>query len=63
MEEEVVETLYGKTSKYEVVRHPRAGGFLRTEFYVLRDGKSFSGPYNDLRDAVEKAEKESGTKR
>lgn len=61
-EGEVVETLYGKSCKYEVVKKP-GGVFTRAEFYIRKDGKPHRGPYSSLRAAVEAAEKESGDKR
>ena len=61
-EGEVVETLYGKSSKYEVVKKP-GGMFSSAQFYVRKNGKPHRGPYNSLRAAVEAAEKESGDKR
>lgn len=60
--DEVVETLYGKHSKFEVVKVP--GGILTdAKYYIRKDGKPYRGPYGSLRDAVETAEKESGDKR
>lgn len=55
--EEIVETKYGKTHRYDVVKK-NTGGFFggSPEFYVRRDGERFKGPYSDLRRAVEVAE-------
>jgi hypothetical protein len=61
-DDEIVETLYGKYSKYEIVKQS-GGVFTSTKFYIRRDGKPHRGPYSSLRAAVEVAEKESGDKR
>ena len=53
MTKEVVEVVYGKTHKYEVIRDK--GLVFDTKFYVQRDGKSFKGPYSSLASAVEAA--------
>jgi hypothetical protein len=60
--EEIIETFYGKYSKFEVVKKP-GGVFSSAEFYIRKDGKHHHGPYNSLRAAVDAAEKESGGKR
>jgi len=50
----VVETVYGKHHKYEIVK--KAGGvFSDSKYSVLRDGKPFKGSYASLADAVEAA--------
>lgn len=49
----VVETIYGKKSKYEVVRKSSA---FSTTFYVKKDDKVASGKFNSLAKAVEWAE-------
>jgi len=51
---EVVEVVYGKHHKYEVVRD--SGVFSATKYYLLRDGKAFKGSYSSLRAAVDAAE-------
>lgn len=54
---EVVETVYGKYSKFEITRE--GGGPLTSAvFRIYKDGKYHDGPFHDLRDAVEAAEKE-----
>jgi hypothetical protein len=58
---EVIETLYGKYSKYEVVREP-GGVFSSAKFYIYQDGEYLRGSsFSSLRDAVvackEKAER------
>jgi len=55
-DKEVVETVYGKHHKYEIVKDP--GLFSATKYYIRRDGKPFKGSYSSLRDAVEAAENE-----
>ncbi len=59
--EEVVVTLFGKNSKYEVVKKT-VGLFYNPTFSILKDGKPH-GSFNSLRAAVDVAEKESGDKR
>lgn len=55
--EEIVETKYGKTHRFDVVKKMTGGLFGgNAEFYVRRDGSRFKGPYSDLRRAVEVAE-------
>ena len=56
MSDEVVETVYGKYSKFEVVK--KTGVIESTKFYLLKDGKPFKGPYSSLSDAVEAARRE-----
>lgn len=58
----VVETVYGKYCKYEVVKKP-GGVFTSAQFFIRKDGKPHKGPYGSLRDAVRAAEKESGDQR
>ena len=53
MSKEVVEVIYGKVHKYEVIRDK--GLVFETKFYVHRDGNSFKGPYSSLAKAVEVA--------
>jgi hypothetical protein len=53
---EVVETVYGRYHKYEVVRRAKMlGGY---EFYVRKDGKAFKGSYSSLSAAVAAAQAE-----
>jgi len=49
----VVETVYGKYSKYEIVMKSKTFG---AEFYVNKDGKVASGKFDSLKKAVEWAE-------
>lgn len=50
----VVETIYGKHSKYEIYELP--GGLLSsTSYMVYRNGSFFKGSYSSLRAAVEAA--------
>lgn len=56
---EIVETFYGKYSKFEVVKKP--GGILSSaEFYIRKDGEHHRGPYSSLSAAVNAAKEESG---
>lgn len=51
---EVVETIYGKRHKYEIIKSP--GGFLsNTSFSIYRDGSYWKGSYDSLARAVEVA--------
>lgn len=50
----VVETVYGKYSKYEIVID---SGTFSTKFYVRKDGKVVTGSFSSLKDAVEWAQK------
>ena len=53
----VVETIYGKRHKYEIVKS--SGGLLTsTSFSIYRDGTYYKGSFGSLADAVEAAEKE-----
>ena len=51
----VIETIYGKYHKYEVVKD---SGVFSTTFYVRKDGESFKGPYSSLARAVEVAKEQ-----
>ena len=51
-DKQVVETVYGKYHKFEIVRD---SGFVSTKFYIRRDGKPYKGPYSSLSSAVEAA--------
>lgn len=55
---EVIETVYGKYSKFEVVREP-GGVFSSPKFYIYKDGDYHRGSYSSLRDAVEAANKDA----
>jgi len=55
-EKTVVETIYGKYSKYEIVKDsPMLGS---PKFYVRKDGKPYRGSFSSLAAAVEVARKE-----
>lgn len=51
----VVHTLFGKHSKYEIVK---VSGFWTTKFYIRKAGKPHRGSFPSLKSAVEAAEKE-----
>ena len=53
---DVVETIYGKYNKYEIVKE--TGTFSSTKFYILRDGKSWKSSFSSLADAVQCARDE-----
>lgn len=53
----VVETIYGKYHKFEIVKDP-GGVFSGVKFYVRKDGKPFKGSYSSLADAVKAAQEE-----
>ena len=50
----VVETIYGKHHKFEIVKEP-GGVFGDVKFYVRKDGKPFKGSYSSLAAAVQAA--------
>ena len=51
---EVVETIYGKRSKYEIIK--TQGGLLSsTSFSIYKDGSYWKGTYDSLARAVEVA--------
>lgn len=52
----VVETIYGKYHKFEVIKD--VGPLGGVKFYICKDGKPFSGSYSSLSSAVEAAKKE-----
>ena len=53
-DKQVVETVYGKHFKYEIVKSP--GGLIsNTSFSIHRDGKYWKGSYDSLARAVEVA--------
>lgn len=56
-EKVLVETIYGKRHKFEVVKDS-GGVFSGPKFYIRRDGKPFRGPYSALSAAVEAAKQE-----
>lgn len=51
----VIETIYGKYHKYEIVKDSRLFGVT---FYIWRDGKPYRGSFSSLKAAVEAAQKE-----
>lgn len=56
-DKQVVETIYGKYNKYEIVKDP-GGVFGNPKFYIRKNGEAFKGPYSTLPAAVEAARKE-----
>jgi len=52
----VVETVYGKYSKFEVVKD---SGTFSTKFYVHKDGKPHRGSFSSLADAVRAAQEDA----
>lgn len=54
---EVVETIYGKHHKYEIVKDS-GGVFGSIKFNIYRDGSYYKGSYSSLADAVAKAKQE-----
>lgn len=52
-EAKVVETIYGKYHKYEIVKKGR-------EFFIRKDGRPHRGSFSSLSAAVEAARKEAG---
>lgn len=54
----VVETLYSKTSKYEILKD---SGTFSTKFYLYKDGRPHRGYFSSLRDAVEAAREEGAS--
>lgn len=53
----VVETIYGKYSKYEIVKK---SSVFSSEFYIRKNGKPHRGSFSSLSAAVEAAKKEAG---
>ncbi len=53
----VVETIYGKYSKFEIVKD---SGLISTKFYIRKDGKPHRGSFSSLAAAVEAARREAG---
>ncbi len=54
----VVETVFGKYSKFEVVKRTSLMG--SPEFYIRKDGKPHRGSFSSLKAAVEAAKKDAG---
>lgn len=57
MSKEVVETIYGKSHKYEIVKDA-AGVFSNSKYYIYKDGNYHRGSFSTLSAAVEAAKKE-----
>jgi hypothetical protein len=55
MAHEVIETIYGKLHKFEIIKDSRT---FTTKFLIYRDGKYYRGEFSSLKDAVEVARKE-----
>lgn len=55
-DKKVVETIYGKYHKFEIVRDD--GFFGSIKFYVRKDGEPFKGSYSSLSSAVQAAKDE-----
>ena len=56
-EKTVMETIYGKHHKYEIVKN--SGGVLGSPTYwIYRDGSQYKGSYSSLAAAVAAAQKE-----
>ena len=53
---EVVEVIYGKNNKYEVVKETAM--ISDPKYHIYKDGKYYRGSFSSLRDAVEAAQKE-----
>lgn len=53
MSETVIEVVYGKYSKYEIVKK---SGMLSTDIVLRKDGK-FVSSYSSIQDAVDAAKK------
>ena len=57
MAKEIVETFYGKRSKFTVVKHKNFGGGV--EFTVEKDESRFRGTFSSLQAAVNAAQEEA----
>lgn len=56
-DKEVVEVIYGKHAKYEVVKD-RGGILSSPQYYIYKNGKYHRGSFDSLAAAVEAARKE-----
>jgi hypothetical protein len=55
----LVETIYGKYSKFEVVK--KTSSLMGSPaFYVRKDGKPHKGSFSSLKEAVESARRDAG---
>ena len=52
----VIETVYGKFSKYQIVKRPSLLG--NPKFYIRKNGRPYRGPFSSLQAAVQAAENE-----
>jgi len=55
-EQDIVETIYGKYSKFEVVKD---SAVFSTKFYVRKDGKAHRGSFSSLSAAIEAAREDA----
>ena len=55
-EKEIVETVYGKYHRYDIVKEITLLGSIR--FWIRKDGQPYRGTYPSLKSAVDAAEKE-----
>ena len=53
---EVVEIVYGKYHRFEIVK--RIGTFGGVDFYIHKDGKAYRGSFDSLAKAVQAAKDE-----
>lgn len=56
-DKEVVEVVYGKHAKYEIVKS-RGGLVSSTTYHIYKNGKHHRGAFSSLAEAVEAARKE-----
>lgn len=54
----VVETLYSKTSKFEILKD---SSVFSTKFYLYKNGRPHRGYFTSLRDAVRAAKEEGAS--
>lgn len=57
MSDKVVETIYGKHNKYEIIQKPSTL-IENTKYYIYKDSKPYRGSFSSLRDAVDAAKSE-----
>ena len=57
-QEELVETIYGKYSKFEIIK--KTSLLSGIEFFIRKNGKPYKGGYSSLSSAVNAAKKEAG---